>query len=457
MDTNLLVLLIIMLNKYFLLVKRSTFLRLLVIFLLTAILLFALVGGVANYLTDSDRLIRNQIQTNLILYAEFLTQKIGLPPDYNIAQTLAQDYRIQIQIKEISKGKFWQSSTYNLPTRAMENKRQVTGKENINIGHYRGYFFIVNTVEGFEYTLSISHRPFADSRGLFLIFLILIIIIVIAISYLMVRWLFRPLRLLDEGVRQVGEGNFDFRVETHRKDELGELAQAFNHMSEKIQSMMKEKEQLLLDVSHELRSPMTRMKLALEFINEQQAKQSIQEDLLELERMITELLESARLNNPNSCLSKENVELNSFFSSILKLYADSSPGIEYIPSDNEIILFVDRHRLLICVRNIIENALKYSDNQHKAVVIDVHQTKEKTFITITDFGIGIPKKDQPHLFEPFYRVDKSRNSKTGGYGLGLNLCKNIVNAHGGEILLESVENKKTSLCLIFPNVVSSNN
>ena len=83
-------------------------------------------------------------------------------------------------------------------------------------------------------------------------------------------------------------------------------------------------------------------------------------------------------------------------------------------------------------------------------MIEAYEKQNEIVIRITDYGVGIPTNDQNHIFEPFYRVDKSRNSDTGGYGLGLNLCRNIIKAHGGEIFVESEENVKTSFTLIFP-------
>jgi len=186
---------------------------------------------------------------------------------------------------------------------------------------------------------------------------------------------------------------------------------------------------------------------------DQKSKYSIQEDLIQMEDMITELLESARLNNPNSSLNKEKIDLNKFIVAVVKTYDGSKPPVEFIPTETDKILFADRNRLLICMSNIINNALKYSYKQSKSVAVEIKETSNKIFITISDFGIGIPVADQKHIFEPFYRVDKSRNSKTGGYGLGLNLCKTIMNAHGGEITIESTEKEKTIFTLEFPIIL----
>ncbi|MFV1985390.1 MAG: sensor histidine kinase [Thiohalomonadales bacterium] len=429
-------------------VKRSAFLRLLMIFLFSAIILLVLVGAAVFVLNDTHFQIKQKFQHNIVSYAKYLITEIGSPPDYKIAQKLSAEHSLHIKIK--SKQGDWKSENYDLPPLLLSEQKKIPDNYNIRIGHNFTYSYIIINKDNFEYIIAISHRKFPDNKGLFILSLILIIIAVTSLNYYLVQWLFRPLRLLDEGVKQVGAGNFDFRVETKRQDEMGELAMAFNQMSEKIQSMMKEKEQLLMDVSHELRSPMTRMKLALEFISDNKPKASIQEDLNQMGRMITELLESARLNNPNSSLSKENIQLNEFLDFITKSYVNSLPGVNFKKLDKALLIYADRDRLQTCIRNIIDNAVKYSKNQSKPVLIEAREKLDKIYITITDFGIGIPVNDQNHIFEPFYRVDKSRNSETGGYGLGLNLCKNIIEVHGGEIFMESTENNITCFTIVLP-------
>jgi len=431
-------------------IKRSIFLRLLIIFLFTALILFVLVGGLANYLSDPSRLIHQKFQYNIEQYATFLIEKISTPPNYKIAQSFSDDLGLDIKIS--NKKQSWQSLGYHLPASALEKGHQMSSSSEMKIGHYRGYSYVILNHTSYEYIFVLSHRRFVESKGVFLISLVFIVFIVITFCYYMVRWLFRPLAFLGEGVKQVSEGNFDFRVSNKRQDELGELAEGFNQMSEKIQLMMKEKEQLLLDVSHELRSPITRAKLALELIDDEKSKTNVQEDLREMESMISELLESARLNNPNSSLVRQNIPLTPLIETLQNNYASTTPGVSFIAPDKEVLLNADVNRLQICLRNIIENGLKYSKHQNKPIEIQVQELADKIQIEITDFGIGVPKIDQQHIFEPFYRVDKSRNSKTGGYGLGLSLCKKIVNAHGGNILLNSDENKKTCFTLIFPKI-----
>jgi len=420
------------------------------IFLFTALILFALVGGVAHYLSDPSRLVHQKFQQNISQYASFLVEEIKSPPNYDIAQSLSDNLGLDIKISDQNNS--WKSSNYNLPITAMKKGHQMSTLSDKKIGHYRGYSYVILNHTKYEYIFVLSHRRFAESKGVFLISLVFIVFIVIALCYYMVRWLFRPLDALSEGVKQVSEGNFDFRVDTKRQDELGQLADGFNHMSDKMRSMLSEKEQLLLDVSHELRSPITRAKLALELLDDGKSTSDIRGDLREMESMISELLESARLNNPNSSLSKQDIPISSFIQSLVEDYVNSKPGIRFTAPNNEVLLTADLDRLQICLRNIIENALKYSQQQSKPVEIEVIELSDKVQFDIVDYGIGVPKSDQQHIFEPFYRVDKSRNSKTGGYGLGLSLCKKIVNAHGGEIKLESVENSETRFTLLFPKV-----
>jgi len=437
-----------MVSKLVGLVKRSIYFRLLIIFFATALMLFALVGGLAHYLSDPERLIHKTIQNNVDQYSTYLAEKIGNPPNEQLIQNLSN--KLSLQIKISTRNKNWISQNYDLPEIALSHKHKLKHSDQFFMGHYHGYSYAGKIMNGYEYLFVVSHRKFAESKGVFLLLLVLIVISVITLSYYLVRRLFRPLRKLGIGVNQVGEGNFAFRVENKRTDEIGELVNAFNTMSSKIQSMMTEKEQLLLDVSHELRSPITRVKLALELMDDKKSKDSISDDVQELENMITELLESARLKNPNSHLVKEVVVLNDIIAGIVDTYKTSKPGIEFSNAEKQVELCVDPDRLVICLRNLLDNAMKYSNHQLKPINISITETEKDLYIKITDYGHGIPQEDREHIFEPFYRVDKSRNSKTGGYGLGLNLCQNIMRAHGGEIRLESVENQRTCFTLVFP-------
>jgi signal transduction histidine kinase len=111
----------------------------------------------------------------------------------------------------------------------------------------------------------------------------------------------------------------------------------------------------------------------------------------------------------------------------------------------------DQARARTALQNVVENALKYSTSQKKPVEISLEKEDGGFQVTVQDFGVGIPPEEQERVFEPFYRVDKSRTKETGGYGLGLSLCREIMRAHGGEISLESSAEKGTRVFLFFPS------
>ncbi len=432
--------------------RRSIFLKLLLVFLVTAILLAILVTFSADYLSDPKRFIHQKIADNLQQYSNYLIQEIGDPADFQKANELAIALGLSIQIK--SQKKIWQSNNYDIPKKFLAYMHPSTQAENFRIGHYRGYSFAIIKKNPYEYHFVINHKRFTENKIQFLSMLILSVIIVIAFSYFLVRWLFRPIRWLSTGVAEVSKGNFKVKVPIRKHDEIGELAEAFNQMATQIDSMMKNKEQLLLDVSHELRSPLTRMKLAMEFIDNLEVKESIQEDVREMEAMISELLESARFSNNNNQLKKTTFLLNDMISEIIGCYENSNPGVIFVKLQ-AVPVYADYDRLKIVLRNLLDNAIKYSKHQSRPVEIAVSNQQKNIIITIKDYGEGIPEADLTRVFDPFYRLDKSRNTQTGGYGLGLSLCHKIIIAHGGEINAESEMDKQTQFRIELPTLIAT--
>ena len=132
------------------------------------------------------------------------------------------------------------------------------------------------------------------------------------------------------------------------------------------------------------------------------------------------------------------------------MFEHQSPGIEPMDMPARVDLSVDPELIRTVLKNLLTNALKYSDEQGPAVTIAVTKIDETVMVVIRDWGVGIPEEELPYIFEPFYRVDKSRSKRSGGYGLGLSLCKTIIDAHGGEIDIESSTGKGTIVSLVFP-------
>jgi signal transduction histidine kinase len=204
-------------------------------------------------------------------------------------------------------------------------------------------------------------------------------------------------------------------------------------MTSEIKKMILAREQLLLNVSHELRTPITRARLALEMLPDSSEKESISGDLKEMETMVTEILESERLKNGMRVLHISQVRVGDMLRKVLKNYRHEKSRIILFPVSESLIVNADENLIEIVLRNIIDNSLKYSAPENKPIEISVIHSSQAITIQIEDHGKGIPEEMLPFVFEPFYRVDQSRSRKTGGYGLGLHLCKQIMDRHDAEI------------------------
>jgi signal transduction histidine kinase len=280
--------------------------------------------------------------------------------------------------------------------------------------------------------------------------------VVMLVAFFILRRMFGPLRMLMKGVNEISNGNLDFQFPVGRHHgEIYYLAESFNLMVRRVKEMVHSKDQLLLDVSHELRSPLTRLKLALEMSAESELKQSMLQDVAEMETMLTEILETERLRNGNGKLSLEAVNLTQLITETAAKYQSRKPGVKLMEPMGSVNVLVDSTRIKTVIQNLIENALKFSDKQKKPVEISLENLDGKIILKVHDFGVGIPTADQEKVFEPFYRVDKSRTKETGGYGLGLSLCREIMRVHGGDIRLESQVGQGTEVLAEFSTRVQT--
>jgi signal transduction histidine kinase len=278
------------------------------------------------------------------------------------------------------------------------------------------------------------------------------VFVVMLVAFFVLRRMFGPLRMLMKGVNEISDGNLDFQFPVGRHHgEIYYLAESFNLMVRRVKEMVHSKDQLLLDVSHELRSPLTRLKLALEMSADNELKQSMLQDVSEMETMLTEILETERLRSGNGKLSLEAVDLTLLIRETAAKYQNRKPGVKLLEPLESINVLVDSARVKTVIQNLVENALKFSDKQKKPIEMSLETVNEKITLKVHDFGVGIPAEDHEKVFEPFYRVDKSRTKETGGYGLGLSLCREIMRAHGGDIRLESRVGQGTEVLAEFPN------
>jgi signal transduction histidine kinase len=432
-------------TKWFNKVFRSVFTKLLAVIILTGICINLVVGG---FFWHYRNLSGGPFHKNVVQYLNYLIADMGHPPSLQRARQIAQASSLHIRFegRDIS----WTTSD-EVP--AIYKGRFFAWDQNpdVRLGRYRGRHIVeVNTKAG-RFIFGLARNLTIDSeRHRLLVVLLILLTAILAGAFFSIRRILRPIKWLNIGVQQVSKGNLNHQVPLKKSDELRDLAVAFNEMTERIRDMLHTKEQLLLDVSHELRTPVTRMKVALEFLEDSQAKQSLQADIEEMEKMVSEILETARMHHKYENLKKQQTNLTELLQEVLSDFENQPPGIEVVDLPPEVKAEVDPELIKTVFENVINNAIKYSQPDSDPIQVSCKRQESDAVVRITDKGIGIPEAELSHIFEPFYRVDKSRSKDTGGYGLGLSLCKTIMEAHDGKIEVQSRPEKGTTVSLFFP-------
>jgi signal transduction histidine kinase len=309
--------------------------------------------------------------------------------------------------------------------------------------------------QGGTYLVAWTYRQHIHNAHLWMSYFVLVLMVgVVAIAYVSLRYLLRPLRPLGEGVAKLSDGQLDVVLPSGPRDEFGLLTNAFNEMVKRVREMIRARDQLLLDVSHELRSPLTRLKVALELLPKGERRTQMTADVAEMEIMISELLELERLRDgKNIQIARQ--DLMPILRDVVKNFCGRPPGVKLLSGTPELPLDIDRDKLRIVFRNLLENAFKYSLTDSRPVQISIAADDHTAVVRVTDDGPGIPADDVSSVFEPFFRVDRSRSKKTGGYGLGLSICKRIVDAHGGSIAVENNPGRGAAFIVSLPKPPSA--
>ncbi|WP_276356904.1 sensor histidine kinase [Cohnella caldifontis] len=289
----------------------------------------------------------------------------------------------------------------------------------------------------------------------FIAFLVILILFNGVLTYYVSRSIIRPLRSLKRAAGELKEGNLAYRVTPESRDEIGELAAAFEEMRVKLKESIDlqlqfedNRKQLISNISHDLKTPVTAIKGYVEGIMDGVADspekldrylKTIHSKTEQLDRMIDELFLFSKLDLKRLPFHFEEVELNAFLQDCtdeLQMDADKRGAkLVYEPPENGGPAFVlaDREKLKRVLVNIIENAVKYMDKEDGRIWVRLNAEPGICRIVVQDNGQGISPEALPHIFDRFYRADPARNSDTGGSGLGLAIARHIVEEHGGAI------------------------
>ncbi len=427
-------------------VRASLFLKIILLFLAAHITIGAVGYAVHRYFGVPHH--QQSINKNMEHYSRYLASEIGVPADTLKARALCDTYQIRLRIADDS-GQWVSDATVPDFSQLAPSSDAASA---ISSGVYKDYFYVLlNQNNGrFLFLFDVDTHREVSALEWRLVIMVLVMMLILTIIYFSIRFMLRPIKTMNKAVAAISSGDLGHQIEVKRRDELGDLMNSFNAMADRLKEMISSRDQLLLDVSHELRSPLTRIKVALEFLDDSAGKEAVKTDINEMEQMVAELLESERLNSAYGGLHIQSTNLTALVQNIVATKKTAQPGIQFLAPQEDIWLEADPERLHTAFGNIIENALKYSQSATQPVEVSLDILDSRIQIRIKDFGPGIPESELDSIFEPFYRVDKSRSKETGGYGLGLSIVKKIIQQHYGQIEIKSTLNRGTTFIITLP-------
>ncbi|WP_242876986.1 sensor histidine kinase [Alkaliphilus peptidifermentans] len=290
---------------------------------------------------------------------------------------------------------------------------------------------------------------------------ILTLLLIAVISLFFANLISHPIKILTEAMQRTAQGKLNEKVDIDGNDEIGQLSRAYNFMSTKLSHIEKQRQDFVANVSHELKTPLSSMKLLAEsLIMQPSTDTAIYHEFLEdidseidrLNEIIESLLNMVDLDeeklNLNYKLTYVNYLIEKIVNNIRPLAEKKNIKI-IITQWEKIQIYLDQGKIYQALINIIHNAVKYTDEGGK-ITINIEREGRFAVIKVTDTGYGIPQESLPYIFDRFYRVDSARSRKTGGSGLGLSISNQIVGLHQGTIEVESQIKKGSTFIIKLP-------
>lgn len=303
--------------------------------------------------------------------------------------------------------------------------------------------------------------PIQDLKSQVSLLSVVIALMAGLLSFVTASFITKPLKTLMKFVQKITNGQLDQKVDVVGNDEIAELGNAFNHMTEQLQRVEQSRQEFVSNVSHELKTPLSSIKVLTESLMFQEDVpiemyqeffEDINSEVDRLNNIISDLLTLVRLDQREIPLNITEVNLNEMIQSLLKRLAPlaKKKNINLIyESHREVTAEIDIVKLSLALTNLVENAIKYTPEAGTVTVI-LQGDLQDAIITVQDTGIGIAKEEQARIFERFYRTDKTRNRETGGTGLGLAITYKTVIMHNGSIVVESEEGKGSTFSVQIP-------
>jgi two-component system osmolarity sensor histidine kinase EnvZ len=264
-----------------------------------------------------------------------------------------------------------------------------------------------------------------SSARIFILWLIFPSLILVLIALVFLKNQTRPIINLAKAAERFGKGDYVNEFRPSGALEIRKASYEFDRMAKRINRHLNQRSELLSGISHDLRTPLTRLKLQLAMINQKEISKKMSDDIDEMEKMLNDYLHFAKSQTQETTVA---INVNHFFNEIAK---DSNlTNLTYNISD-KVVLIARKIALKRCFHNLIQNGLSYGKN----VYINLSSTTNWLIVLIEDDGPGIPEDEYKNVFKPFYRLDKSRSLNTSGVGLGLSIAEDIIISHGGTVQL----------------------
>ena len=435
------------------------------------LLVFILTIAVVSILIHSfyTERVRDELQGQLESHARFLLAEYEQACSDHDSQSCQQFLN---RVKQISPLRFWIMTVTGRVQLSNQEREQPRFKGNelararegevvIATRHRAPPYVLIplRNADGKVDRLAVIERGFIRGsrfpRFPFFASLIVVLITIGVLIFPLSKRLTRPILELHRLGREWAEGRLEKRAPVRGKDEISELAGTFNTMAENLQRMLDQRKEFLASISHELKSPLARMRIALELLSERTEGQTntvsliqnIQEEIAESEKLIEQLLVLSKIEM-NAPSIKEPVQLEKVTAKAIQQVAPLAhrAGIDLICSGSAMIAG-DLHQLERAMTNVLENAVKFSESPAQ-VNIRIASEKGSAFWRCVDEGSGIAKEEREKIFQPYYRG--SRAAGKDGSGLGLFIAKRIVDMHGGTIYAESNESKGITIVMQFP-------
>jgi two-component system osmolarity sensor histidine kinase EnvZ len=279
-----------------------------------------------------------------------------------------------------------------------------------------------------------------SSVRIFVLWLTLPSILLILIALIFLKNQTRPIVNLAEAAERFGKGESIDNLRPSGASEIRKATFEFDRMIKRINKHLTQRSEMLSGISHDLRTPLTRLKLQLAMLDKKETVQKMAEDINEMEKMLNDYLQYAKSQTEEKSIK---ININKLISNILKKY---DPSKYNFVSSNVLEIRGRENLIKRCILNVIENGFAYGNK----IFIEIKKSINGAIITIEDNGPGIPQNEYSNVFRPFYRIDKSRGLNKSGVGLGLSVAQDIIKSHGGNISLSESRYKGLLVKISFP-------